>query len=227
MLNTRREFIRNTAAVTAAAVAGIPLYADASNIVTDVDNLVKLEQAGVGAIVYKSLFEEQIQLESYQLDQVQETYSDWDAEHTSFFPSARHAGPTEPGGGLQGRDDFMRTARVRWPLPKAQRDAQRATTHAERVRATREIDGDHVAGVSVLHQSACMPDHAGFQPATADTEGRPLCRDQHVCATMARHRTARVQNGCQHDRLAPQPFGQRRKHALAQARLPRTLLIAL
>ncbi len=37
MLNTRRDFIRNTAAVTAAAVAGIPLYADASNIVTDRD----------------------------------------------------------------------------------------------------------------------------------------------------------------------------------------------
>lgn len=72
-----------------------PIVMGASNIVTDVDNLVKLEQAGVGAIVYKSLFEEQIQLESYQLDQVQETYSDWDAEHVSFFPSARHAGPAE------------------------------------------------------------------------------------------------------------------------------------
>ena len=72
-----------------------PLVMGASNIVTDTDNLVKLEEAGVGAIVYKSLFEEQIQLESYQLDQVQETYSNWDAEHESFFPSTRHAGPTE------------------------------------------------------------------------------------------------------------------------------------
>lgn len=44
-----------------------PIVMGASNIVTDADNLVKLEQAGVGAIVYKSLFEEQIQLESYQL----------------------------------------------------------------------------------------------------------------------------------------------------------------
>ncbi len=72
-----------------------PIVMGASNIVTDTDNLVKLEEAGVGAIVYKSLFEEQIQLESYQLDQVQETYSNWDAEHESFFPSTRHAGPTE------------------------------------------------------------------------------------------------------------------------------------
>lgn len=72
-----------------------PIVMGASNIVTDVDNLVKLEEAGVGAIVYKSLFEEQIQLESYQLDQIQETYSNWDAEHESFFPSTRHAGPSE------------------------------------------------------------------------------------------------------------------------------------
>lgn len=72
-----------------------PIVMGASNIVTDVENLVKLEKAGVGAIVYKSLFEEQLQLESYQLDQMQETYSNWDAEHETFFPSARHAGPTE------------------------------------------------------------------------------------------------------------------------------------
>ncbi len=72
-----------------------PIVMGASNIVTDIDNLVKLEQAGAGAIVYKSLFEEQIQLESFQLDQTQEAFSDWDAEHASFFPSARHAGPAE------------------------------------------------------------------------------------------------------------------------------------
>ncbi|MEO5602385.1 MAG: dihydroorotate dehydrogenase-like protein [Cyclobacteriaceae bacterium] len=72
-----------------------PIVIGASNIVTDVNNLVKLEEAGAAAIVYKSLFEEQIQLESLQLDQVQESYSDWDAEHSTFFPSARHAGPAE------------------------------------------------------------------------------------------------------------------------------------
>ena len=32
---TRREFIRHSAAATAAAVAGIPLPADAANVVTD------------------------------------------------------------------------------------------------------------------------------------------------------------------------------------------------
>jgi dihydroorotate dehydrogenase (fumarate) len=72
-----------------------PLVIGASNIVTDVENLIKLEEAGAAAIVYKSLFEEQIELESYQLEQIQERYSNWDAEHDTLFPAAKHAGPAE------------------------------------------------------------------------------------------------------------------------------------
>ncbi|HRI79715.1 MAG TPA: hypothetical protein PLR06_09295 [Cyclobacteriaceae bacterium] len=72
-----------------------PIVIGSSNIVTDVENLEKLEEAGAGAIVYKSLFEEQIEIESLQMDQMNESYSNWDAEHTTFFPSAQHAGPTE------------------------------------------------------------------------------------------------------------------------------------
>jgi dihydroorotate dehydrogenase (fumarate) len=72
-----------------------PIVIGASNIVTDLDNLVKLEKAGAAAIVYKSLFEEQLQLEQYNLEQQQEAYSNWDAEHETFFPRVRHAGPAE------------------------------------------------------------------------------------------------------------------------------------
>ena len=72
-----------------------PIVVGASNIVTDVDNLIKLEKAGAAAIVYKSLFEEQIQLESYQMDQENELYQDWDPEHASIFPELGHAGPSE------------------------------------------------------------------------------------------------------------------------------------
>lgn len=72
-----------------------PIVIGASNIVTDVGNLEKLEEAGAAAIVYKSLFEEQIQLESLQLDQRQESFSNWDAEHDTLFPCAEHAGPAE------------------------------------------------------------------------------------------------------------------------------------
>lgn len=72
-----------------------PIVIGACNIVTEIDQLVKLEEAGAAAIVYKSLFEEQIELESFGLEQLQESYSDWDAEHSTLFPKAKHAGPTE------------------------------------------------------------------------------------------------------------------------------------
>jgi dihydroorotate dehydrogenase (fumarate) len=72
-----------------------PVIVGASNLVTETDNLVKLEKAGVAAIVYKSLFEEQIQLETLALDHTHDVYSNWDAEHESFFPKVRHGGPAE------------------------------------------------------------------------------------------------------------------------------------
>ena len=40
-----------------------PIIVGASNMATDLDMLKKAEELGAGAIVYKSLFEEQIQLE--------------------------------------------------------------------------------------------------------------------------------------------------------------------
>ncbi len=72
-----------------------PVIIGASNLVTDEENLEKLERAGAAAIVYKSLFEEQIQLESHELDLAHDLYSHWDAEYASMFPKAEHAGPME------------------------------------------------------------------------------------------------------------------------------------
>lgn len=72
-----------------------PLVIGASNIVADTENLKKLEQAGAAAIVFKSLFEEQIQLESAAWEQRFEDFSNWDAEHETFFPAVKHAGPAD------------------------------------------------------------------------------------------------------------------------------------
>lgn len=72
-----------------------PIVMGASNMVADVRNLTKLEEAGVAAIVFKSLFEEQIQLEAFQLDQSHESVSELSHEQSNFFPPARHAGPAE------------------------------------------------------------------------------------------------------------------------------------
>ncbi len=40
-----------------------PIIVGASNLVTSTENLKRIENAGAGAVVYKSLFEEQVQLE--------------------------------------------------------------------------------------------------------------------------------------------------------------------
>ena len=52
-----------------------PVIVGASNLVNNIENVKKLEEAGAAAIVYKSLFEEQIQLENAQLDDKLNEYS--------------------------------------------------------------------------------------------------------------------------------------------------------
>ncbi|MBN2214093.1 MAG: dihydroorotate dehydrogenase-like protein [Bacteroidales bacterium] len=72
-----------------------PVILGASNLVTNIDNIKKAEQAGISAVVYKSLFEEQIQLETAQLDDALDEYSERHAEMISLFPNLQHAGPEE------------------------------------------------------------------------------------------------------------------------------------
>ncbi len=72
-----------------------PIIVGASNLVTDLRTLKRLEEAGAAAIVYKSLFEEQIQLETLEMDEQLNEYNDRHAEMTSLFPSMEHAGPKE------------------------------------------------------------------------------------------------------------------------------------
>lgn len=73
-----------------------PIIVGASNLVTDVKMLKKLEAAGAAAIVYKSLFEEQIQLENLELDQDMTDYDERNAEMTSLYPNDIYeSGPEE------------------------------------------------------------------------------------------------------------------------------------
>jgi len=72
-----------------------PVIVGASNIVNNIDNIKKIEQAGAAAIVYKSLFEEQIQLENAQLNDKLEEYNERNAEMVKLFPNIKHAGPEE------------------------------------------------------------------------------------------------------------------------------------
>ncbi len=63
-----------------------PIIIGASNLVTDLDNLKKIENAGAAAVVYKSLFEEQIQLEDLELYERKTEYSDRNAEMINLYP---------------------------------------------------------------------------------------------------------------------------------------------
>jgi len=72
-----------------------PVIAGASNLMLDIDNIKRIEEAGAAAIIYKSLFEEQIQLEKLQLDEMVEEYSERHAEMVTIFPRMEHAGPLE------------------------------------------------------------------------------------------------------------------------------------
>ncbi|MDP3914805.1 MAG: dihydroorotate dehydrogenase-like protein [Bacteroidota bacterium] len=72
-----------------------PLILGASNLVTKPEVIKELEEAGIAAIVYKSLFEEQIQLESLQFDEELNEYDNRNSEMGRLFPDIEHAGPKE------------------------------------------------------------------------------------------------------------------------------------
>jgi dihydroorotate dehydrogenase (fumarate) len=72
-----------------------PIIVGASNLVMDMDALGKIEEAGASAIVFKSLFEEQIQLERMQHDDGLDEYNERHAEMISLFPNIEHAGPDQ------------------------------------------------------------------------------------------------------------------------------------
>jgi len=72
-----------------------PLILGASNLVTKPELIKELEEAGIAAIVYKSLFEEQIQLESLQFNEELNEYANRNSEMGSVFPGIEHAGPKE------------------------------------------------------------------------------------------------------------------------------------
>ena len=72
-----------------------PIIVGASNISADLNKLKQLEEAGASAVVYKSLFEEQIQLESMQLDEELTEFDERHPEMIKTHPDIEHAGPQE------------------------------------------------------------------------------------------------------------------------------------
>jgi dihydroorotate dehydrogenase (fumarate) len=63
-----------------------PLVVSASPLSEDIDNIRKMEEAGASAVVLQSLFEEQITVDSYELDRHLSGGSESFAESLSYFP---------------------------------------------------------------------------------------------------------------------------------------------
>jgi len=72
-----------------------PLVASSSPLCKDIGNILRLEDAGASAIVLHSLFEEQIQLESGELDRFLSETAESYVEASSYFPelSSYNFGP--------------------------------------------------------------------------------------------------------------------------------------
>jgi dihydroorotate dehydrogenase (fumarate) len=72
-----------------------PVIVGANNMVKNLSTIKKWEIEGAAAIVYKSLFEEQIQLEKFVFDERLNEYNERNAEMISLFPNIQHSGPKE------------------------------------------------------------------------------------------------------------------------------------
>ncbi|MBN1685150.1 MAG: dihydroorotate dehydrogenase-like protein [Spirochaetales bacterium] len=72
-----------------------PVIAGASALTQNMQTIKRIEEAGAGALVVSSLFEEQVQLSQFLLDESLQSGDGFYAEMTSMFPRVEHAGPEE------------------------------------------------------------------------------------------------------------------------------------
>ncbi len=68
-----------------------PIILGASSMTSSIDQLQKAELNGAGAVIYKTLFEEQVQLENLQLDEQLGMYDDIHAEMTRIEPQIEYS----------------------------------------------------------------------------------------------------------------------------------------
>lgn len=72
-----------------------PFVMGACSMTAHMDAIKRIEDAGAAAIVIQSLFEEQIQLQRYRLEQELTISDNLDAEIQDLFPDVEHGGPDE------------------------------------------------------------------------------------------------------------------------------------
>ena len=110
-----------------------PLMASSSPLTGDLDGLRRLEDAGAGAVVLPSLFEEEIERESHEIDRMLETGAGTSGEALSYFPELEDydAGPDR-------YLELVRTASERLDIPVM--GSLNGTTPGGWVEYAREIE---------------------------------------------------------------------------------------
>lgn len=72
-----------------------PVVVGASTFSRKTDRIKQADESGAGALVIHSLFQEQIELEAFELEQALNIGADHFAESLTYFPRLEHAGPRE------------------------------------------------------------------------------------------------------------------------------------
>ncbi len=72
-----------------------PLVAGASSFTARPEKVKEMESAGIAAIIIKSIFEEELQLEEYKLDESLEQYNHLHAEMITTHPNLEYSGDQE------------------------------------------------------------------------------------------------------------------------------------
>jgi dihydroorotate dehydrogenase (fumarate) len=110
-----------------------PLVCSASPLCQDLDALLRMEDCGAAAVVLQSLFEEQIDVESQDLNQCLEHGTESYAEALSYFPDMKRYN-TGPDGYLE----HVRNAKAALTIPVVA--SLNGTTPGGWVRYAREIE---------------------------------------------------------------------------------------
>jgi hypothetical protein len=89
-----------------------PLVASAGPFTGQLDRLVELELAGAGAVVLPSIFEEQIEHETTEIDRLYTVHGDSFHEATSFFPEV-----DDYGSAIDSYLELIENAKVAVDIP--------------------------------------------------------------------------------------------------------------
>jgi dihydroorotate dehydrogenase (fumarate) len=88
-----------------------PIVASSSPLCRSVDNISKLEQAGAGAVVLHSLFEEQIMMDSFWFDSFLNQGSDSFPEAMGYFPD-QQSYQVDPKGYLKHIEEARKAVKI-------------------------------------------------------------------------------------------------------------------